>query len=913
MSIAVEQVLHGYRRGHERLAGSIKLANADADLITRLSDLSGTLSASTLFEPYLTVYPLPSGSFYAIAQTWLDTQATRSGCVITHTLLVKPEAWRTALQPAGLVKLFLPPLDRSTYEPYERSLLWYDVLNKAEGAKNAVTGAHVNFTLNYFAEGKRPIVWFGNPDPIATFWQLVTGLWPALRERFATCTFCLRPRTLDDRPFDLMFAPFDMHARFLKLGADHVVDSANAAPISPGDAWCRHWAERLFGGAADTVTTRDLWAGLDDDPTAIRRVYLVDSALRTDDADPLAAVGAMDLVESVARSPDAAPNAKTEVALRAVSVAGGSVDVAKGLECLRLIEDRLRRNAYVFIAPQVGSALSRAVAGHTACNPELVAESSRDAPAISSEGDLSWYGHGLLDGFRHLAESSPTKLGSLRKLPAVAQRLFRIDPAVSVAYGGALFSQRKLPELQTAFREWLHSDMFVHVGPATRRALLPSVNARDVEILPELLRGVSESEVHEILASLQNTLADPGIERTLESTVVSEFPESTRAWLSRAPSWRQGFEALASATYPQTRQGLDELLSDTEMTGTRRCFVLASYLHRVGGDRRFPLWLCDAAHKDLCLIATLLDPGAIEHDEVDQVLAKLLSECEGIKLAHSSEIVQLLPAAKRRTCFHQVLDTTFNDLFRGYLSGTLTEAAAVALLEGEYGGDWIRTHPQSRLRGLLTHDIWKSTNWTNAWRILLISPTSFYQRHDDIISDVIDGLLRSYGQPWSPEVAMMWRNIIVRAENAGASAHIQLALCVQAVQFALGNPRLPVSAVLVGAFSNVYDAVVSRDVLPPETRTLFGLWDWDKGKELRRGLVDAFFSSNWPPGDLACAVESESLLRKIVKRIHRKYDGERYLHSMLADLRQRVVPEELRMHDLLASILHQPNYHEEWD
>lgn len=63
----IEQLVHGYRRGHELLAGSVRLPARDAELVTRLSDLSGSLSGAPEFDSYLTVYPLPSGTYFAVA------------------------------------------------------------------------------------------------------------------------------------------------------------------------------------------------------------------------------------------------------------------------------------------------------------------------------------------------------------------------------------------------------------------------------------------------------------------------------------------------------------------------------------------------------------------------------------------------------------------------------------------------------------------------------------------------------------------------------------------------------------------------------------------------------------------------------------------------------------------------------
>src|SRR5947207_14743215 len=89
----VEQLLHGYRRGHEQLGGSISLRVEDAELITRLSDLSGSLSGAPSFSSYLTVYPLPSATYFAVAKTRPDVDDPRAGCVLTLMLLVLASSW----------------------------------------------------------------------------------------------------------------------------------------------------------------------------------------------------------------------------------------------------------------------------------------------------------------------------------------------------------------------------------------------------------------------------------------------------------------------------------------------------------------------------------------------------------------------------------------------------------------------------------------------------------------------------------------------------------------------------------------------------------------------------------------------------------------------------------------------------
>ena len=103
------QLLHGYSSGHGQIAASIKLPVRDSELVTRMSDLSGSLSSGLQVESYLTVYPLPSRSFFAVARTWPDPDAPRAGCVLTHTLLIPAEAWGELANVRSLDALFRNP------------------------------------------------------------------------------------------------------------------------------------------------------------------------------------------------------------------------------------------------------------------------------------------------------------------------------------------------------------------------------------------------------------------------------------------------------------------------------------------------------------------------------------------------------------------------------------------------------------------------------------------------------------------------------------------------------------------------------------------------------------------------------------------------------------------------------------
>src|SRR4051794_25430081 len=118
----VHQAFHGYRRGHELLAGSVRLPSSASDLVTRLSDLSGSIASGWDFTSYVTGYPVVTAPYFAIARTWEDKKAARAGCVLTHTLLVPIDAWKSSPDPRAFSGLFADESDLRDEERFKKPL-----------------------------------------------------------------------------------------------------------------------------------------------------------------------------------------------------------------------------------------------------------------------------------------------------------------------------------------------------------------------------------------------------------------------------------------------------------------------------------------------------------------------------------------------------------------------------------------------------------------------------------------------------------------------------------------------------------------------------------------------------------------------------------------------------------------------
>ncbi len=939
----VEQLLHGYRRGHEQLAGSIKLPPRDSELVTRLSDLSGSLAGVPKFASYLTVYPLPSGTYFALGKTWPDSDAARAGCVLTHTLLVPSSVWATLESPRILDAFFtlpharladgfdssltIPHQDASRTHPSQRHRLVAGSSistgardpTKTSGPGIRDQSVLLTFVRRYFNEGKRPLVWFGEDKPEEILWRLLGGLWPKLRTTFSACTMCLQPRTLEDRAFELMFASPTVYSRFLKISPEHFIDSTalradqREVEIEP---WCLDWAHWLFGltDLANPPGAPDLWALLDEDPTAVRRLFLIEKLTAGTNPTPQVFVGAMDLVESLARDGDSAVASKRSVAERAVRAAREVDDPASGLECLRLIDDRLRRTSFSRVQNIVGPALVDAVAAHTRQALEITIQSFTHALS-SIDLDESWFGRGLLKGFRALAQEDPDSLIALRSVPAVAMYVLESAPEVGVAFINAVASRRTDSDMRANLIRWL-GDVGDHGRSVFRAALVPILDGGDADILAELLKGLRTEEVSIVLDALwsqTNQLEALVIRDLVVGQIARDHPGETRSWAQRLPRWTSTVAHIFAATYPQTQNGLVELLGDdVGLVKERQAEAVAAFIRRLG-TARYPNWLRDLAYEQASLRLILLDGASSESQEVSEQTQRLLREAPDLPVAHLPDLLPRVLEASDRPFFRTLLDVTMLSLIPGCITGAVHETVSQPFLANPIFAPWFQAVAPDILGSLVTRGTRSSeSHWFNAWRWIEIAPETVYTREPSLLPGLVDALSRSHSSRLTHAMAETWSRVLRRTRTESRSYRTRLVLCVQALRFSFSNTHLPLGPVVAEVFQDVYTAV-TQPICPAETEPLFGIFDWDKGKELRRKLIDSFETSQWPPGDLFLAIADGLLRRKIFKRLMRSYHGQRYAQLALADLERRERPDASFFAENLRQMLNDPHFYEEWD
>src|SRR2546427_10978485 len=118
LEIQIDQALHGYSDGHRLVASSLKLSAEAQRTLLPMSDMSGPMMLSG-FRNYLTGYPLVENEIYAFARTWYAHEMARPGCVWTHTLLIKTEAFSKIDDVRRLLRYFRRPDGSDSFPIYK--------------------------------------------------------------------------------------------------------------------------------------------------------------------------------------------------------------------------------------------------------------------------------------------------------------------------------------------------------------------------------------------------------------------------------------------------------------------------------------------------------------------------------------------------------------------------------------------------------------------------------------------------------------------------------------------------------------------------------------------------------------------------------------------------------------------------
>lgn len=903
---AIQQLVHGYEHGHSLLASSTDLGRDDLDLVGRLSDLSGTLGSGLEVSPYLSVYPLPSKKYFAVAKTWPDESAPRSGCVLTHTILIPLEAWATD----GCPSRFASVLKKPTRDRIGDFKVAVESVSEAEAKVTAREPFGEAFIQRYFGEGLAPIAWFGALAPERAAWCVIQALWPSLRAHFACCTLALQPRTLTDRPFDLVFAPTAVFSRFGEFARAHVVDGRVPLDAETIEPWLRSWSECVFESSPAEVCARvrALSSNLDSHPTSIRAVLFFLELQKRAENSPTAAIGALDLLEKLAPQPSEGQQEKSALVTAAMrSIA--TLPTHDAQELLYLLCERLEEHS--FVAPDTLQLQIRCFAKRLIeDDPEQGITDANSLAARHTEATPSLFMIGIGDALMTLLRSDRLSPAALVQKPALMERIIADYPEIAATM---LQCSGRADREQIVFSivEWCRAKKVAKVRSVLRRFLLPEVNgASDAPLVEELLRDLVADEVPEVCNLIESRTAyRTATLSALVSRLVGErHPYEVRTW-SRFQPWSSYQSAVViSASFATTADGMRELLDEHIEDSGKQSLLLAAFINSASAFST-PDWLLVIMEERRQCWEVLL-PALNDQPVSDAVIRLVRGGLRRSSMARVSGAVRCL-AIPKKADFNIVKEYALRQHFADYFEELCDVSEVKCWFEEPWVAEALTRVRADFISTVIAEQLGRSDkSWPRAWTLVENIPDKIALKNEDLVHNVVSILLLAASPQWTLASVDNWRALLSRVSRQD---RVCIRLCGQALHFAFEHPQLPLAAVVAEAFYPVHAEAMKDD----QNRGHWwsrGFGSWDKAIDLRRSLVDSFVQSNWPPYYFALAAREPWLLKKLCKRMLRQWKGRQFLESAYSKLKKVSTAESQDLTSILHQILQNPEViEEEWD
>jgi hypothetical protein len=859
MNDVIHQQKHGYRAGHQLLGSTLRLDRTDQDVIDRLSDLSGQVRPGETIPPYLTVYPLPTGTAVVVARTWPDLDAPRAGCVLTRSLIVPRQVWEQTSDPSSIIAL-LSPFDG------EKALEALPIPSGHSPLPPVGRPWGMELVEALFLEARKPIVAFETPDADLVAARLLTAFWPSFRGAFSLCTYALGTRKLGGRDFDLLFSPKTARSRFSEW-TGRKIDLASPKPGR--HRWSVPLAQAIFATPTPSLMSADalhlLAQDTRGDEALFRKSLLWSELAERVESTPSAALGMLDILNS---QPGAAQRAlPTSGSLIASSVAKAMSELPahEAWRFLETLQGKLTNRPELAVLDIV---VRRHAASLTRRNPsEAVAFASQLASSSGGlpAGLVAAIGEGLRDsGSLEATADLPTRVGAF---------LIATSPPFASVLADHVRS-RRLP--QSVLAGFMHAveTSWRNKGAAN---LLPEFNSEAfAPLVPELLSHASAIELPQWISTiLRNTrLSVPEFDGPIIGAIKDD------------------------ATMDMVRNSIAK-----EFEGENADRVLIRSLRLMPHDVDWLFTADIATSRSTQLLAAVMtshdDLAIIEAQRDEQVREKLLQILSRDARVGTDQLARvLLLGAATATEIIQYGQIALPHLSHGKrrsdLVASVMEKALGQFDQGipEVGNLVSAFFDEVGARQVLWWSIIPTAPAHRVGRnlsVLVRLPVDQRRAVEAHIDELSDRLCRRKLAEFDQQAFSSWAALLWESRTSAYSAHLRAA--ATSLSATIEMQSYPVSEVIAAAFPGVYGELLQAN--DQERDGLIGMilalprmvvGDWDHAKPARHGLVDAFMSSGWPPAHLLLAAVRADILERVCLRLSRKKGGKKYLDRAINDI-----------------------------
>jgi hypothetical protein len=621
----------------------------------------------------------------------------------------------------------------------------------------------------------------------------------------------------------------------------------------------------------------------------------------------------MDVAEAIARRASEAVDDKRLIVSEALRSTAGVADEGEAIRGLVLLSGRLSGPAYESVRAEFEDRVAEVGESLTVRNPELSIAVVDRTPDLVTVNPGSALAKGIVLGLSHVGGTAPSRLAALAHYPSAAVALLSVQPSIAVQYlqgtSEDLLSRAELSH-------WVGRLAPSHRA-AVRRELVGNAikSSEDAGLLSEILRGVDRSEVSDLLGNLHSStkgFRDPVLRRVVAEQLSRVYRDEVRIWGTEAPEWSNGAADVLAATCESNDKGCSEV-AGLRLSPDRKAMVIAHFLQAVA-PTQYPIWLKDYFSRDVSLVADMLLTQPDSGKDVASQIAKFVEEAPDAPLARADALLTVVGKLSDQPYFSKLQDVLMRSAVEGVLSSSLNSDVYGSWIAQPFAVEWYRTVKPWSLRSTLQKSGLRTPEtWSRAWSWVAETPTVLYQRTPSVVWELIDTLLASELRVRFDDFGHCWIRIL-RRNTLEAPQDNCITVSVQALAFAFSNRGRALSELVLESFPTVYLAVTSGSDTERLTAPLFRAYEWDRGKELRNSLVEFYYDSDAPPGDLAIVAERVRILGKIFRRVKRRWHGTSYVESMLADLTSRPhSPEVDSVAKRLVEMIRDPSYYEPWD
>ncbi len=245
--IQIQQVLHGYNKGHQLLGSSIELSFSDRRLMDFMSDGAG-IDLSNCQEGYITGYPLPDSKQYVLAKTWYADDMTRPGCVWTHSVVFDINNIGEVKVSRKIIELFRrPALEK--YDEYMEAIL----INQQNDYNDNIDIEKLQSLIyTIYGTDVPRYVEIEDNNYCESIIRVICCMPKKLLLKFSFCTNSLINRCIGGRPFSYqMVLRNNFYRVCAKITEGKVFRQAEGVFASP--AWAREYAKAIYLGKTDGI------------------------------------------------------------------------------------------------------------------------------------------------------------------------------------------------------------------------------------------------------------------------------------------------------------------------------------------------------------------------------------------------------------------------------------------------------------------------------------------------------------------------------------------------------------------------------------------------------------------------------------------------------------------------------------